>query len=64
MKKLAILFMSAAFIVALSVPSNATAQDKPKQEQASEKKCDKDKKGECCKKKSESSKKEEAKPAK
>jgi hypothetical protein len=62
MKKLAISLVLATFLVAVCVPINA--QDKPKQEQASEKKCDKDKKEGCCKKKSESSKKEEAKPAK
>jgi hypothetical protein len=69
MKKLAILFVLATFMVAISAPAYSAGQDKPKQEQKAENKdakkcdkpCDKDKKESCCKGKKESCKKDEAK---
>jgi hypothetical protein len=69
MKKIAILFVLATFMVAISAPSNAAVPTKPQQEQKAEKKddkkcdkpCTKDKRT-CCKK--DSCKKADVKPAK
>lgn len=69
MKKLAILFVLATFMLAISAPSYAAAPAKPQQEQKAEKKdnkkcdkpCDKEKKS-CCKK--DTCKKADTKPSK
>jgi len=49
MKKLAILFLLAAFMVAVSAPVYSSSQDKPKQEQKDVTKCDKKDEKACAK---------------
>jgi hypothetical protein len=49
MKNLAILFLLASFMVAVSVPVYSSSQDKPKQEQKDVKKCDKKDEKACAK---------------